>query len=953
MNILTRTVKSEDYVSLKTISRSRPDLNYLKFKFFSSIIDFDKIKKIQTIFYFGESTFNNIFLDETHTSVNNYKSYNVEKEYADDSLMNFYKKNQKNDLVSRRSVKNNIILQYTVDNSDIYYDSNEGYLTFNLNRSTTQEVINSEISGNIVLRNFFFDKYDNIILDTGFTSVNIENLVNNISLDSTEILTDDIFDVIVNTLRLSYNTELNLFNVNTTSYDDFFIDDVSSYDLSIKYKNKIIDARSGISLQIENNRIASFSPDLENLYYDILKDYLEASSQFRFDIQIFMTKNDKNYYGSKSIVYDRSNNNLRNFITKNLTGSGNTTLDSLIKKKLNITAEITQVNSNVSKLTIKHNVENLEETFLDLIYVKEVKLTSNANSITRFYPKEDIFNIITTNNVTNTQINKIKLSEFLNNSDSAANNTLTVKREKSFYINTNKQNINNLKLVLYRKSNVNEFKMFYNIDYVKTKKSLSLKKSIYEKYTGSLLEGITINNKTPTLNYDQKIDNLSQINEIFFDNVESLSDTATNDFGYSTNDPSKDVFKNTLIKVTSNKNFSNDNNLRSLSTNSFSKISTLESLTSNMNNSTISGEFLKEIDSNDAVLLNNRNLEKESFKNLSQDLELEVYPISSVVAKYKNKGLDASGNVIDYFDDLEEVKEASRTFYEMFYDVDPSMSFTEFLKIKKSYFMPNESSEVFENAVFKYLAGNTKSKAFNFSSTINQIKSENNVFDLNLDTNNNTPFDINIHSLRNKKNFKDIFEINYKNIFKDNTLNINIPNKIKLTFESVDDVDIENSNLYITCNIVPVLKNDARIKLNDSSKFIDIEDKHAIPNKLFYDSRLESFKGIKRGLLSSTINKFEKINNNINIEFLTNKNQDRLMLNLNLKIIYQDFLNECKNNEINFIDNIFIMFVVYVKSKDKSTKDYVFEFKQPLLEKDKRGIFRIDDFSRISVFDTL
>lgn len=953
-NMLTATVKAEEYVSLKALSSARSNINYLMFKFITNNKDFSKINKIKTIFYFDSNEFNNIFLDDTHESVNNFKAYIAKNNYEENSLFGFYAKNLKPELVSRRAIKNNSITSHTINREDLKYNIDNGYLTFNLNSAKTNEIINTSANSdnNVTFRNFFYDENENIILDTGFTTVNTEQLINDINFDNSEVLTDDIFDSLLNTIRLAFDQEENIFNIEVVGYSEFFVEEVVEYDIALKYKNKVLTSQNGLNLEVSDGRICSFSPDVESVFYDMIIDYMNGAEEFVFDIQIYLNKNDNNYYGSNTIVLNRFNTTFMQFIRENLTDNGNTFIDSYIKKKINLNVSLSSINKSVSKLTISHNIDSLDDVILNTLYVKEVRTPGNISNINDFYNSEDIFNISTYANTLNTLNEKISLSRFFENSSNTNINEISLNQTKVYYINTHNKNLNNLKFVLYRQYNHRRFEKIYNINFTKTKSSEYSKKD-KEKVIKDLLKNINLVSKVPVIKEDLKLDSFSQISTISIENIDLLNNSAKNDFNYDTNESGKSLLKNTLFRITTDKQLVGDDSLNNLSKCTSTKTSSLENLINfEANNAKINENVLKEINLNDEVLNNNAEISNKSFSVINQNTKFEAYPIPSEIIKYKNKGLDNFDNILNFYNNQEEANNVNLLFYRMFYEAKPDLSHTEFLKIKRSFFGINTNSNVFEDAVFRYLTFEDNSKSINNSVNLSEINNATLLFDENESTTNNT-FG-NLYTLSDR-----VITLNndnlilFENKYKNKVLYINIRNKIDLIISNLEEriANFEKENVFITCNVLPRLTNTSnnvyeKTKLNN----INIENNKALPSRLFYNINKEKFRGISRGIFNSTIVKIKHINHKHEITLSTSKNKESLLLEKNLIEWYSSFIDECLNNEINFLDDIFIIFNVCIKVNEKIMN---YTIKQSILEKRLKGIIRIDELNQLKILDTL
>lgn len=85
---------------------------------------------------------------------------------------------------------------------------------------------------------------------------------------------------------------------------------------------------------------------------------------------------------------------------------------------------------------------------------------------------------------------------------------------------------------------------------------------------------------------------------------------------------------------------------------------------------------------------------------LSYDMML--YPVPSLLNKYKNKGLDNIKNVINYFNNEQETEMVDALFYDFIYNDNMQVSFSSYLKIKESFF----DSNVNLNEFYKFLTKN-------------------------------------------------------------------------------------------------------------------------------------------------------------------------------------------------------------------------------------------------------
>lgn len=97
---------------------------------------------------------------------------------------------------------------------------------------------------------------------------------------------------------------------------------------------------------------------------------------------------------------------------------------------------------------------------------------------------------------------------------------------------------------------------------------------------------------------------------------------------------------------------------------------------------------------------------------LSYDMTL--YPIPSLLNKYKNKGLDNIKNVSNCFNNELEAESVDRLFYDYIYNENFNVSFSSYIKIKESFFDPNVSLDNFFSFISKNMIEKNKLTPLDF-----------------------------------------------------------------------------------------------------------------------------------------------------------------------------------------------------------------------------------------------
>jgi hypothetical protein len=80
-------------------------------------------------------------------------------------------------------------------------------------------------------------------------------------------------------------------------------------------------------------------------------------------------------------------------------------------------------------------------------------------------------------------------------------------------------------------------------------------------------------------------------------------------------------------------------------------------------------------------------------------LKITIFPIHKLISKYKNKGLDSSLNVNDFYSNTSEANSVNKLFYDMFYDSLSEISYRTILKAKESFFVENKNLNYFYDAI--------------------------------------------------------------------------------------------------------------------------------------------------------------------------------------------------------------------------------------------------------------
>ena len=393
-------------------------------------------------------------------------------------------------------------------------------------------------------------------------------------------------------------------------------------------------------------------------------------------------------------------------------------------------------------------------------------------------------------------------------------------------------------------------------------------------------------------------------------------------------------------------------------------------------------DFIKSLDETerfkyDFLFLNDERIidvyKPEDSVLVEKNTKVLIIPLPFLFSKYKGVGLDSNNNIINKYNDENELKEIEKTFYDFVFSFNPNFSFSTFLSIKKDYFGLTLNEENFYeklkslvvnssvNIRFKELKEKLTQKDL-FAEIVNFYKIEESRLRESIVNikNENRSLEV-ISGIRDLKiNNKDLFntkllEGRFISSFKDQSLynlsevNISYNRLSTIRLDILSEIYSEGfyfdkEDLDIFCCFVPVLTCEPELKIEDVNlnKYTQILSTDnftkIIPSDDYFltldqQRNSEYFYGLD-------LVDFNLINND-QIQLKNEYNLQKNLLN-----DFRLFFDESKKIKFNLLANVLFIIKVDVeleKEEKVYSRTYFFE----LLDKSQKRIYNISSIKSI------
>ena len=986
--------------AIKRIENSNDIYFLVRLKQNSSI--FRLIENIEVIVQ-NNNTFNATFPNKDLTNTQDYNRYSTN--YLSNELLRYYSENfeGKQENVKYSENIGNSDAYFNIDKSNIRLIDNEIYFLFtkqqtNLIKSLQAgairlivKLLNNEtiFDSNFIAKNFNSLYQDPVVTeDYNVLDLTLENYMSNIT---TRYDRDD-NNIVLELPKLNVNDVINI-DVNYR-----YISDNTSGPISFSHNiiNRQVDVNSdNRAIEIDLNRSSNL------IAKNILRDYKNKIATFNFEISISfnLTTNSTDALNIVKSIYKRYD--LNSLFISQIVAINKDYYETEVLSLITINCNASFSN-NFNSLQLDFNT-NIEGNLLDELYIKSIKI--NNKDIKRLYVDEKL-------RIVHSILDKVTpLNQYFNRN---VGKTVFYIDSSAIYV------VKNISLEIgfidsQQNNRLNILKNFsFDFDNKDKVRGLNIEKYFKLREFNSIVKDLIDIDIDKNVNLSQENNSVTNVSRLVIKNIQSFSELADN-FGYKSGigENNKNIvhefISNAYINVTTKtsiegvtfyKNYTSQiKNEGSVINNQFifsdvflEKIKSdhyksIQFLSKNKNSKF---DFLKEKSSIKKEKLISQNNSLNEKINLKEELEVRIIPVPYEVAKYKNVGIDEKYNIVNVFNNIDEVNKANLLFYNYVFQINPNFSYDNFLKIKESYFSPSVDDGIFRNCIVEYIHKKYTKHQDIFKKVnlydddifitlikeqevldivdINEIKKDEAVKSGLIQNNfhgegslefvrlenNNTSNVVLLEENSYTNTLKSVKVIESKNIVSLEEINV-LFNKIKLSADILDEVanfsDIKKIN--VTLCLIPYLYSLTTKEYSESlSKneliFLDEKESRLLrPSFTYYNNHKKTCDYLFRGISESDF-KISQHKKSQSIELIYDEKKNNHNFFITNHFLYlREFFEICANNGYNLLKDIKIAYNVSVLNFDNESfrKDYTTSVLEILDEK----IYTIDNLSSIRI----
>jgi hypothetical protein len=959
---------------------------------------FSTIEKIEVIVQ-NNNTFNTTFPNKDLSNTQNYNRYSTN--YLNNELLRYYSENfegkQENVKYSENAGNSNSY--FNINKSNIRLIDDEIYFIFS--KQQTNLIKNLQSGGiRIIVKKLNNEAiFDSNFIVKNFASIYQEPIISDaynvmdLLLENYMLSITSTYDDLDNTISLILPS-LNISDVHNASVIYKYISNNNIPHQKIYHDVSVNDDLTILLIQLNEstNLIAK----------NIFRDYKNEVNTFNFEISISFNLSVASEAGSFSIAksiykeYNRSSSFIYKIFNTNK-DKCETELLSLVT--IDCDASFSE---NFDSLRLEFDT-NFANSFFDDLYIRSLKI--NNKDILSFYVDEKL-------KIVYSKLDRITpLNQYFNRN---IGKTVLYVDARNIYV------IKNISLEIghistQTSSSLATSRNFtFDFDNKDKARGLNIEKFFKLREFNLAIKDLIDIDIVKNVNLSPANNSVSNITSLVIKNIQSLSELADS-FGYksvigeNSSNIVREFINNAYINVslktsiegtTFYKNYTSQirnegtiiNNRLVFSEEFLEKIKSnhYESIQFLSKSKNKRFDFLKEKSSlkKEDIISKNNSLNEKI--NLKEDLEIRIIPVPYEISKYKNVGIDEKYNIVDAFNDLEEVNKTSLLFYNYVFQINPNFSYGNFLKIKESYFSPEIDDGIFRNCIVEYIHKKYSKRQDIFKrislyddNIFIELIREQEIDDV-IDSDERKKFEAVKSGLIQDK-FHNEGKLEFIRLENNNTSNVvsleenSYTNSIKSikTKESKNIINIEEigvlfNNIKLSANILDEVSNFSDIKAisvtlclvpylysittkeyseslskNDLIFFDNKENRLLRPSFAYYNKHKKTcdylFKGISESDFKISQN---KKSHNIELIYDTKKNNHNFFIT-NHYLYLREFFEICINNGYNLLKDIKIAYNVSVLNFDNESfrKDYTTSVLEILDEK----IYTIDNLSSIRI----